>query len=311
MFSNKRVKEYYYLYQKLINFSNLSWWIIDVEDDPDIFYCNKAMCKTFSLDSSIVQHSAPLTCPIACHNVMGISGNTQKVYDEYDKIRKGTISEYNNCFIYYNSSTGENIHFSSRARVILKDECGKSILLAGIIEREVVSNELYKQAKTDGLTGLSNRREFDSQIDFLITLAKREKRYVSLIICDVDHFKQYNDQYGHYAGDECLIQIAHSISKACGRSSDIVCRYGGEEFGVIFYGGAREASSLAEAIRKEICALAIPHPAHNWPQVTLSIGYCTILPDSESTPKKLIECADRALYEAKRNGRNTCVQFKE
>ena len=129
-------------------------------------------------------------------------------------------------------------------------------------------------------------------------------------MCDVDHFKQYNDLLGHYAGDECLIQIARSISDICVRSSNIACRYGGEEFSVIMYGGDNDASFLAESIRKAIYTLGISHPALNDLPVTLSIGYHSMLPDSESTPRKLIEYADMALYEAKRNGGNTCVQFK-
>jgi diguanylate cyclase (GGDEF)-like protein len=314
MFPNKRIEKHFQLCEELISFSNLSWWIIDLEDDPNIFYCNQTMCETFSLDHNIIQHSVTETCPIAGDYNSNIairnSEKAKKVFDEYHQLRKGSINEYNNYFPYYDSNSDEIIYFSSRAKALLKDEAGNSTLLFGIIEREAISEELYKQAKIDSLTGLNNRREFNSQIDFLINLAKRENRYVSLIMCDVDHFKQYNDLLGHYAGDECLIQIARSISNVCVRTSDIACRYGGEEFCVILYGDDKEASSLAETIRKEIYTIAIPHPAQNISQITISIGYSSILPTSKSTSRKLIECADKALYEAKRNGRNNCVQFK-
>lgn len=273
------------------------------------------MCKTFSLDDTINRHSVLKTCPIAgdYNNNIAIksSKKAKKVFEEYHQLREGKLDEYSNSFPYHDPNSDETIYFSSRARALLKNEYGASTLLIGIIERESVSDELYKQAKTDSLTGLNNRREFDSQIEFLINLAKREKRHISLIMCDVDHFKQYNDLLGHYAGDECLVQIARSISDVCFRSSDVVFRYGGEEFCVILYGNDKdEAFCLAESIRKEIYTKAIPHPAHNNTPVTISIGYCSIIPDSKSTPRKLIECADMALYEAKRNGKNSSVFFK-
>jgi len=315
MFPNKRVEKYYQLCEKILNFSQLSWWIIDLEDNPNIFYCNQTMCKTFSLDHNIIQHSVNQTCPIAgdynTNVAIKCSEKARQIFDEYSKLRTGTIEEYNNRFPYYDSSSAETKYFSSRARALTKDEFGNSALLIGIIEYETVSEKLYEQAKTDSLTGLSNRREFDSQLDFLIKLAKREKRFVSLIMCDVDHFKQFNDLLGHYAGDECLIQIAHSISNVCERSSNLAFRYGGEEFSVIVYGDDKEAAFLAESIRKKVYEMAIPHPAQNNSPVTLSLGYYSLEPDLQSTSRKLIEYADAALYEAKMNGRNRCVQFNK
>lgn len=171
--------------------------------------------------------------------------------------------------------------------------------------------ELYQQIKVDSLTGLNNRREFDYQLKFLINLAQQDQRYVSLIMCDVDHFKQYNDELGHYAGDECLIKIARSISNTCTSPSGIVCRYGGEEFSIIIYDACYETTFLAEKIRKNVQRMTIPHPARDNTPVTLSIGYCSVLPDSTVTSKKLIEYADAALYQAKSNGRNNCVQYQQ
>jgi diguanylate cyclase (GGDEF)-like protein len=315
MFPNKQVEKYYHLCERILNFSHLSWWIIDLEDDPNTFYCNQTMCETFSLDQNVTQHSVQETCPIAGDYNTNIairnSEKAQHIFNEYHQLRNGTINEYSNRFPYYDSNSDETKYFSSRAIALLKDKFNNPTLLVGIIEREKISAELYKKVTTDGLTGLKNRREFDSQIYFLINLAKREKRLLSLIMCDVDHFKQYNDMLGHYAGDECLIKIARSISNACVRSSDIVCRYGGEEFSVIVYGDDNNVSFLAEAIRKDVYTMDIPHPAQNNSPVTISAGYYSISPDSESSPKKLIECADMALYEAKRKGRNICVQFTE
>lgn len=174
----------------------------------------------------------------------------------------------------------------------------------------LVSKELYEKIKIDSLTGLYNRREFDYQLKILLNLAKKEKHCVSLIMCDVDYFKEYNDALGHYAGDVCLTKIAHSILKSCTNLSEIVCRYGGEEFSIIVYGLKENIALLAESIRKNVQYMAIPHPARESIPVTLSIGYCSILPDSTITPKRLIEHADLALYEAKNNGRNLCVQYR-
>lgn len=312
MFPNKRIEEYYLLYEKLLNFSGLSWWIIDLEDNPNIFYCNKAMYQAFSLNENITQHSVSDTCPIAgdYNNNIAIrnTSKAKQIFNEYEQLKNGTIEEYSNSFPYYDSDSDETIYFSSRAKALIKNESGKAILLFGIIEDESISNELYKEAKTDSLTALNNRREFDFQLEFLFNLALREKRPLSLIMCDVDNFKQYNDMLGHYAGDKCLIQIARSISNTCTRSTDIACRYGGEEFSIIVYGDELEAFALAEEIRIGVHAMAIPHPAKDNKPITISAGVFTLIPCVETSAKVLIEQADDALYIAKEKGRNNCVK---
>ncbi len=314
MFPNKRIEEYYVLYSELLNFSNLSWWIIDLENNPDIFYCNKVMCNAFSLDENIIQHSVSKTCPIAgdynTNVAIKSTDKAKKIFSEYNQLKMGNIEEYSNTFPYFSKSLDNKLYFSSRAKALLKDELGNAVILFGIIEPELISAELFIEAKTDSLTGLNNRREFDSQLTFLMNLANREQHYISLILCDVDNFKKYNDTLGHYAGDECLMNIATSILKMCSRNTDIACRYGGEEFAIIFYGDKNEASLLAEAIRLEVHSMAIAHPAQNNEPVTISVGYTSIIPDSASNPKTLIECADKALYQAKSNGKNICVGFQ-
>lgn len=314
MFPNKQTEKYYLLCDELLSFESLSWWIIDLEDDPNIFYCNKAMCKTFSLDETIIKHSVSDTCPIAgdynTNVAIKSSAKASHIFDEYHQLRKGIIHEYNNTFPYYNDALNEVLYFSSRAKVLVKGASGKATLLFGIIEPEKVSAELYKMSKTDSLTGLTNRREFDDKLEFLTNLAGREKHHISLIMCDIDYFKQYNDSLGHYAGDECLIRVAQSISNTCRRTTEVVCRYGGEEFAIIVYNDINQASYIAEAIRKQVYTMGIPHPARDNKAVTLSIGYCSMIPSANSSNKKLIEAADEALYEAKSSGRNVCVQYK-
>lgn len=310
MFPNKQLEDYYQLCEKVLSFSKLSWWIIDLEDDSDIFYCNREMCKTFSLDQSTIQHSVSNFCSIYIDCKDSFTGEklTKVIqgFDAYDQLKRGFIDEYCTRFPYVGSASGETLYFSSRTRTLLRDDAGNARLLLGIIEPELTGDELYKQATIDSLTGLKNRREFDSQLSFLINLAIRENHNISLVICDVDDFQQYSD----LLGDECLVKISQSISDVCRRSSDITCRYGRDKFAVITYGNAYDALFLAHTLRERICALAIPHPAKDNAPVTVSIGYCSLIPDAESTPDKFIEWAEAALDQTKSNGGNACSEFK-
>lgn len=311
IFPNQRLQDLYNSYNQLLNFSGLCWWLIDVKDDPNVYYCNKVMCQTFSLDETVIKHSVAQTCPIAGDFNKNIairsSEKATKIFEDYSLLRKGEIEEYNNSFPYYDAKLDQTLYFQSRANILFKDEQGNAEILFGMIEEEKFSVELYKKAKTDGLTKLYNRREFDSQLTFLLNLAVREQHYVSLLICDIDHFKLYNDNLGHYAGDECLVTIAEIIAASCERQSEVVCRYGGEEFGIIVYGNAEQTALLAQKIRANVFNKAIHHPAFADKPVTVSIGHCTILPNASDNAKSLIEYADRALYKAKALGRNTCV----
>lgn len=311
MFPNSRIEKYYQQFDELLNFSGVSWWIIDLEDDPDTFYCNRTMCDMFYLNPDLTAHSVSNTCPIAGdynkHIAIKSTAKAQKVFDDYRGLKDNTINEYQNRFPYYNEELDQVLYFTSRAKALARNDEGKATLLFGIIEPETVSETLYKQALRDGLTGLRNRREFDNKLQFIINLAKRERRLISLILCDVDHFKHYNDSLGHYAGDECLKKIARSLEKASYRETDIVCRYGGEEFAIIIYGEDQSVSALAERIRIGVSDLAIPHPSPDIDIVTISAGFISLIPDESITPKALIEKADYGLYLAKNNGRNQTI----
>ncbi|WP_394248526.1 GGDEF domain-containing protein [Vibrio profundi] len=315
MFPNERIKKYYQQCSEILNFAGVSWWIIDLEDNPDAFYCNDTMCRTFHLDPNKTQHSVSKTCPIAgdYNKFIAINNNkkAQKVFDDYRDLRLNTLNEYCNSFPYYDEHQDKVLFFSSRAKALIRDKEGRATLLFGIIEPETANELLYLKASTDSLTGLKNRREFDSQLMFLMNLAKREKRFVSLILCDIDHFKAYNDLFGHYAGDECLITIANSIASSSSRSTDVVCRYGGEEFAVISYGDAEEVAVLAEKIRTDIEQLRIPSSHDNdGGIVTISTGYVSLIPSESTTTKYLIEKADCGLYLAKERGRNQSAECK-
>ena len=161
-------------------------------------------------------------------------------------------------------------------------------------------------AQLDGLTGIANRRRFDEILDTEWRRATREPSELSLIMIDIDHFKQFNDHYGHLAGDDCIKQVASCMSRTATRAGDFVARYGGEEFACILPGTPSEAVvALAEKLRSNIGALMIPHAASSVADhVTVSQGVATLLCTNEGTPSDLVQHADQALYRAKDAGRD-------
>ncbi|MBB6342349.1 diguanylate cyclase (GGDEF)-like protein [Pseudomonas fluvialis] len=168
--------------------------------------------------------------------------------------------------------------------------------------------KLQAQALEDGLTGLANRRLFDQYLLDEMGRARREQLRLALLMIDVDHFKRFNDQHGHLAGDECLQIVASRIRQTIKRPGDMAFRYGGEEFAVVLPGAdASGALVVAEAIRKAIESSDILKVRGEAVKVTASIGLCSVLPGPAETPESLIQAADRALYAAKLAGRNRTV----
>ena len=167
---------------------------------------------------------------------------------------------------------------------------------------------LDRMALLDGLTGIPNRRNFDVTFEKEIRRAARSKSFLSLILMDIDFFKKYNDHYGHVAGDSCLRQVAKAVEGVKKRGSDFAARYGGEEFVMILPGSDMEgAMQLAEDVRCAVAALNIQHTTSDVAEyVSLSLGVATILPNQKMLLVDLIKAADKALYQAKANGRN-CV----
>lgn len=176
---------------------------------------------------------------------------------------------------------------------------------------EAANRELQRLASMDGLTQVANRRWFDEYLDQEWHRMQREHLPLSLILCDVDFFKAYNDTYGHQAGDRCLQQVAHMIQQQVKRSTDLVARYGGEEFAVILPNTPNQgALHIAEALCYEVQAMAIPHAASSIaPCITLSAGAASLTPNLDATTAALLTRADKALYQAKQAGRNRCCLF--
>lgn len=172
-------------------------------------------------------------------------------------------------------------------------------------ELDAANQELKRLSASDGLTGIANRRFFDEYFSREWRRARRGSGEISILMCDVDHFKAYNDTYGHQAGDDCLRQVAHKIRDSMERAADLAARYGGEEFVVLLPDTPiAGASMVAEKIRQAVHALALVHSGSAHHHITLSIGVAAMSADNINTPQTLIEAADRALYQAKDAGRN-------
>ena len=172
-----------------------------------------------------------------------------------------------------------------------------------------INASLREQSTQDGLTGIPNRRSFDAAFDQEWNHATRSGKPLALILGDVDHFKRYNDTYGHLRGDECLKAIASAMRHAARRKVDVVARYGGEEFAMLLPDTSSVSALLVGGnVLQGIRALQLPHTGSpTSANLTISLGVCSGVPAPGKTPADLMKVADRALYEAKSKGRNQAV----
>ena len=183
------------------------------------------------------------------------------------------------------------------------------LVMRDITERKRLEEELAALALQDGLTGLANRRAFDQAFDREWKRTLRTGGDMALLLLDVDYFKQFNDCYGHQAGDDCLRAAADCVRKLARRPTDVACRYGGEEIVVILGAtGLDDAASIAENMRSAVEALEIPHQGSKCSDyVTVSIGVAAAVSRAGGTmqmPQGLLQAADHSLYKAKAGGRN-------
>lgn len=180
------------------------------------------------------------------------------------------------------------------------------------MEMKRMNEELTRLSIMDGLTQIANRRRFDDVFRHEWKRLRREQQPLSIILCDIDHFKLFNDSYGHKAGDECLIKVAKAIEGSVNRPTDLVARYGGEEFVVVLANtSSRGANFVAEKMRNRVRDLDIERagPVLN-EIVTISLGVSSIIPTEAFAPDDLVKMADSALYAAKDQGRDQFV-YKE
>lgn len=179
------------------------------------------------------------------------------------------------------------------------------------------TNELNKAnlmleslSRTDGLTGVSNRRNMDEFLDSEWLRAIRNKSSISFILIDIDHFKLFNDNYGHPKGDKCLKEVAAKLNSLVNRSGDLVARYGGEEFALVLT-DTEAVEFIADKCRQSIEQLQIPHEFSKTASVvTISVGHCSVIPEKGSDSGLIIDTADKALYKAKKGGRNRVEQIQ-
>jgi diguanylate cyclase (GGDEF)-like protein len=176
-------------------------------------------------------------------------------------------------------------------------------------EQKLAQMALQSLAVRDGLTGLANRRSFDDTLAADWGHCLREGTPLALLLADVDHFKDYNDTFGHHRGDVCLKSVAEALMGQVFRPADLAARYGGEEFAVVMpMTGLDGALMVAERIRQAVNDLDLPpSPASGTERVTVSVGVAAMIPTAGKSPIDLIEAADSALYRAKRGGRNRVV----
>jgi diguanylate cyclase (GGDEF)-like protein len=178
-------------------------------------------------------------------------------------------------------------------------------------ERELIAanDRLTVMASIDMLSGLANRRGFQSRLDFEWMKAQQNISELSLLMIDVDHFKPFNDTYGHPEGDACLSRIGEALTGLAAATGGFAARYGGEEFSLLLPGaGTSRALEIGEMVRAAVQNLAIPHVTSDHQTVTVSVGVASIRPSQALNPSDLLEAADASLYVAKRSGRNQVAE---
>jgi diguanylate cyclase (GGDEF)-like protein/PAS domain S-box-containing protein len=232
------------------------------------------------------------------------------VQETIDRLKRGEIDEGRTTRRTRHRDKGE-IWIESTLRVTRNENGeidGAVAITRDVTEQKVLEEKLEALAIEDGLTGLANRRRFDERLSEEWARAQRERTSLSLLIVDLDHFKAYNDAYGHVAGDSCLRAVARILAEEAERAGDVAARYGGEEFAILMPNtDSAGCTRIGERVRSALRKAAIPHalnPPFN--VVTASLGGAACRPGSDRStcPTSLIEAADRALYVAKDQGRD-------
>jgi len=283
------------------------------QDAPEIILLDVCMPKMdgYEVCQALKQDFATKDIPIIFVSAM------DEVLDKIEAFRVGGIDYITKPFHAAEVIMRVDIHLAlrrlqcqldvqnDRLRQEIHDRLAAEMLL------QAANQELHRLAHMDGLTQVANRRSFDSCLAQEWRRLAREQQPLTLVLCDVDFFKRYNDTYGHQAGDDCLRNIASAVSTVLKRPGDLASRYGGEEFAVILPNTPLDgAFHVAAEIQAAVRALEMAHRASSIRSfVTLSIGVATVIPHIEFSPMTLLAAADRALYKAKQEGRDrTCIE---
>ncbi|MFA7553996.1 MAG: diguanylate cyclase [Spongiibacteraceae bacterium] len=286
------------------NNNQIDWYLTDINDQPVIKI-------TLQLDQRVF-HSSFITSPLLAGVIVALASwlvvllfihrtLTRPLLNIGQHLLK--IRQYDDYSLRLNSKRKDEIG-------TLSNECDR---LLHYVEHQTQlvkqqSLELHRLSFEDSLTGLPNRRRFDQLLDDYWKLCRRDHRPISLIMCDIDYFKQYNDNYGHLLGDNILQKVAKILKSSLQRETDFCARYGGEEFAIILP-GTNQTDALAIGVKLQhlLEQAAIPHyHSKVKPVLTMSMGIATLTPHSDrrNKPELLISQADYALYQAKDNGRN-------
>ena len=233
-----------------------------------------------------------------------ISIRFAKAYDTIDTQRiklERTNTAYQSEIEVRKSAEKEVLNHKDHLEDLVKDRTA---------ELQIANERLKELSRVDGLTGIANRRRLDEELDREWKRMMRKKHPLSVVLCDIDHFKLYNDTYGHQQGDDCLIKVAQAINDSVNRPADVTARYGGEEFCLVLpETDSKGAIRIAEIVRKNVKALGLDHKSSPVASViTLSLGVATMIPEPGGNPAVILEASDRALYQAKGNGRDRVEQ---
>ncbi len=286
-----------------IMLDSISNGIIELDQNKRIIYANPAALSFFSMTpETMLGKNISQLFPVPSNDPLYKMINPPETRKESDQqsIQMAIQERILNINVVASGASRET------QVIILEDITQRETSKQKLIE---ANNKLEILARIDGLTSVSNRRHFDDLLPQEWGRMRREKGELALLICDVDYFKPYNDTYGHLEGDTCLRRIAQAIDSSLQRPSDIVARYGGDEFVILLPNTNLDgALHLADEIHAQVSQLRIKHeqsPIADW--VTVTIGACSGFPDEALPEYKFIWLADKALYEAKLKGRNCAV----